>query len=339
MATNKQDLDHLIHVDLLKSSMTEFGTKTSTLIPTIKQMLADGIKIGVLVIDEDHRAAMSPNEADSHVSERQECLIEFSIKHHLPLWFIDSTRPGLTNKIPKGYSFSRITKGDANGFGDGIDDFGPRRNRQNDHLFDTGLHSQLQEKNITHLVVLGFHVHCCVQLTVGATSSKDYGPGALQLGYQVLTSLDVLRSSATHPAGEERCHWKEFAGVSCFNSIKSFDVFNKISQIRTIIASYSGVNKQSMVRSFLQNIDEILDSHDEIETIKMHIGVCLDELQGNETQYYQQLTFFSDWRKSNSELQPKLVMANAVLEEFEQLDEEQRTLTQTTDGISSFRGS
>lgn len=201
----------------MESKIECMKEKSMTLFEEVEQLLGNSTKIGVLVIDEDNR---SPHHSDDDlVSMQQEKVIEFAVKYHLPIWFIETghpTRRELKAKV-KEFDSSFVTtiqKADANGFGDGYSWHKP-------HFADTGLHNQLQGNNITHLIVMGFHVHSCVQVTVGAQNCSDYGKGALHYGYQVITSGDILRSSATKPAGVERCLWKKFPGVSYYDSIKS----------------------------------------------------------------------------------------------------------------------
>lgn len=196
-----------------------------TLIERIEQLLEVNTRIGVIVIDEDSRADSRAYEGDAHVTGRQVRLLQYARLRNLPIWYVDTTRRQLV-EIVSGYSqFSTITKGDANAFGDGY-------SKQMPKYYDTGLHAELKAKGITHVVIMGFHVHCCVQITVGAGSCiSSYGKGALQYGYEVLTSGDILRSSSdTRDNEETRCRWKDVEGVSYFDEVYSSPLLDSINQ-------------------------------------------------------------------------------------------------------------
>lgn len=188
--------------------------ESTTLIEEASKLLAQGEKLAILIIDE-FNAEESLEDQQLDVSTQQEKLVSWGVQNQLLICFISDTftRIGLT-KIADGYDKAiSIQKGDANGFGDGYSYKAP-------HFMDTGLDAALKKDDITHVIVMGFHVHCCVQATVGAgTIISEMGKGALQRGYKVLTAGDILKSSLSRPAGENRCKWKNEAGVTYFDSI------------------------------------------------------------------------------------------------------------------------
>jgi|GEM_PF-5215628 len=183
-----------------------------TLIEEASELINAGTPIAILIIDEYFEEG-SLEDDKINVSAKQEKLLSWAIEEKLLVCFVSGkhNRAGLTDLV-KGYkNVLFFDKGDANGFGDGYSWHVP-------NFADTGLDNALKKNNITHLMIMGFHVNCCVQITAGAHDNvKDYGEGALHKGYKILTAGDILKSSRENPA-QDRCSWKDKEGVSYFNT-------------------------------------------------------------------------------------------------------------------------
>ncbi|MFX2611664.1 hypothetical protein [Enterobacter mori] len=74
------------------------------------------------------------------------------------------------------------------------------------------LHQKLKEKGVTHLIIMGWNANVCVASTVGTfiprnvlDSLADDSPGAIQLGYKVMTCRTILHEIAhweNHPSSK-----------------------------------------------------------------------------------------------------------------------------------------
>ncbi|ARG98106.1 cysteine hydrolase family protein [Legionella micdadei] len=197
---------------------------SKTLIDEASKLIRQGIKIAVLIIDE-YSPEGSLEDNKINVADKQERLLSWAVKEKLLVCFISdkNNREGLTKLVKNYKNVLFIEKGDANGFGDGYSWHVPR-------YADTGLDDALKENNITHIIIMGFHVHCCVQITAGAHDNiSDYGKGALHRGYKILTAGDILKSSADSPS-RDRCSWKDKEGVSYFNTSESSPLISNRDQ-------------------------------------------------------------------------------------------------------------
>ncbi len=64
------------------------------------------------------------------------------------------------------------------------------------------LHTELQKVGAQAIIVMGYHVNCCVKMTSVGGPDRPGGkvrPGATQLGYMVLTSAEVCRPFENAP--------------------------------------------------------------------------------------------------------------------------------------------
>lgn len=190
----------------MKVSKESFSLFESTRI-----LLSRNIKVGVLIVDEWQYYGEVSQDYIS-VDKKQEKVVDFAVRNKLPIWFIEMgspTRKSLLDKVRNYDSIHFIEKINDSGFGTSDQ--------------ETDLHSQLQQKGITYLIIMGFHVNCCVSATAGV----EYDTGAISYGYRVLTSGDILRSSVDFP---EKCLWKNYPGVIYHSFIgknekKSSDTF------------------------------------------------------------------------------------------------------------------
>lgn len=221
---------------------------TGSLLDRIAILFRDNCKIALLVIDE-HEHAVSPELTESGnsagsilpptstVTAFQQRLLMFMQRMDVPVFCIkqDSDiygklRPQITGLYDTRQS--TIEKSGYNAFGAKTWFLSERaRNTQQYLLRDVfrqrirntppnisceislrapPLHQKLQEKKITHLIVMGWNANVCVASTVGTfitrnvlDSLADDSPGAIQLGYKVLTCRTVLHGRAhweSHPS-------------------------------------------------------------------------------------------------------------------------------------------
>lgn len=91
-----------------------------------------------------------------------------------------------------------------------------------------------------------------------------------------------------------------------------------------------------MINQFITNVKKIAMDYNEthlnsketdeeelLRGIKDKLNLEMTKLQSSENQYYQQLTFFPEWRKSHSTLQPLIEQANRFIAEFNLEDSQQ----------------
>lgn len=172
-------------------------------------IIRDGNKMALLVIDE-HDDAVLPKKFESgnvigsllpkssSVTAYQQRLLMFMQRMEIPVWCIKQRSNmygplrvqlrGLYNGTQK-----IITKTGYNAFK------------------NTTLHSDLQSQGITHLVAMGWNANVCVAATLGVFTPRNkledenHGLGALQLGYKILSTGDILHGNgviswAYHPS-------------------------------------------------------------------------------------------------------------------------------------------
>ena len=159
-----------------------------------------GEKLAVLVIDEQ-------SGVHQEFVEAQDATLIQAVALKLPVWLIE-LNPGLGKGQPSTPTVGHLKVAGA-------------RVCQKPHLnafvkeAHPNLHEELKKVGVTMLVMMGYHVNCCVKATcVGGPDrpgGKVWRPGATQLGYTVLTSGWILR-------GGEATWWME-KGVRFYGQI------------------------------------------------------------------------------------------------------------------------
>lgn len=158
----------------------------------------------VLVIDEQSEKGLSNIVvADQLAVLTQAMLLE------IPIWRVE-LNPTIINRkrapnrptaeVLGVWEFPVITKPHLNAF---------------DSRAEPNLHDMLQGDNIDTLVVMGYHVNCCIRATCVGGFDRPNGagtarPGATQLGYTVLASSKICRPT------DENAIWFNEPGVKFF---------------------------------------------------------------------------------------------------------------------------
>ena len=144
----------------------------------------EGTKMVVLVIDE--QGAQIPEATLA----AQIAVLNKAVQLKVPIWLVE-LNPSIINPAPGAnrptvgtlaqYRSKIITKPHLNAFASNA---------------QPNLHAELQQAGATALVVMGYHVNCCVKATSVGGPDRPGGkvrPGATQLGYMVLTSAEICR--------------------------------------------------------------------------------------------------------------------------------------------------
>ena len=161
-----------------------------------------GTTMVVLVIDEQGAEPPQPTLTAQTTVLNQALLLK------IPIWLVE-LNPGIINPNPKAnrptvaafaqYQSKIITKPHLNAFASNA---------------QPNLHAELQAIGATAIVVMGYHVNCCVQKTSVGGPDRPGGkvrPGATQLGYMVLTTADICRPYENAP-------WWSEPGVRFYQS-------------------------------------------------------------------------------------------------------------------------
>ena len=177
---------------------------SGSLFSRLEITLRDKHKIALLVIDE-HEDAVFPRKVESgntiscllphssSITAHQQRLLMYMQRMEIPVWCI--------RQHSNMYGPLRIQlRGLYNGKEKLLSKYWYNAFK------DTNLHSELQNHGITHLVGMGWNSNVCVAATLGVFKprnkfeSENQGPGALQLGYKVFSSRNILH-------GDEPASW------------------------------------------------------------------------------------------------------------------------------------
>lgn len=149
-------------------------------------------KLAVLVIDEQSEKGLS-----NIVVDDQRAVLSHAIELEIPILRVE-LNPTIINKKPA----PNLPTAEALGAGEFPVISKPHLNAF-DSRAEPNLHGILQKNNIDTLVVMGYHVNCCIRATCvggfdGSNRSGTVRPGATQLGYIVLASSKICRPTDEH---------------------------------------------------------------------------------------------------------------------------------------------
>ncbi|MCK5871080.1 MAG: isochorismatase family protein [Methyloprofundus sp.] len=185
--------------------------KLGSLFDEVQICITNGVKIALLIIDEDPMAAIgeqrnvTPNQqrllSYMQINNCLICSINFPEYYPERCPNYDSTRPAL-KLLYNGHEY-HLQKPHYNAFR------------------ETSLHPDLQELNITHLVIMGFDINYCIRATIGVSDNsigKNVGLGATQLGYKVMTCDQVLHGGCATWSASTPSHYSNLVFYSHFES-------------------------------------------------------------------------------------------------------------------------
>ncbi|MCK5819058.1 MAG: isochorismatase family protein [Psychromonas sp.] len=176
----------------------------------IQNCIDNGTKIGLMILDEEEKAAPGEISMDPYSPIRninattyQQMIIMYMQAMDRPIWVISHRTASPKSGEP--YDATRTAlKALFNGRQQ------PLRKRYYNAFQSTTLHLDLKEHNLTHLVVMGWKANMCVSSTVGipGTSKLEWNDtygftlkylkritdGATYLGYTVMTCDQILHA-------------------------------------------------------------------------------------------------------------------------------------------------
>lgn len=129
---------------------------------------------------------------------------------------------------------------------------------------------------------------------------------------------DYIHSEMIAP---ELADTEKFVKDSLFSSVLRDSYLNLIKNIKELIDTYQGSNKEAIVYLFNMNMDLLASYIQEtlnpdIECINNKLIKYVKELQKNENEYYTHLFFAKNFRKRNSSLQLKINGVRNLINEF-----------------------